>query len=75
MHILVKTCFWKISQHDGCWPLRSYRNSGRSSVKEETLRLFEKGIIEPSHFSWRSQVLINKDENHKSLLSLLFPNS
>ena len=44
---------------------RRYSESDKKFIKEEISRLLEEGIIEPSHFSWRSQVLITKDENHK----------
>ena len=44
---------------------RRYSESDKKFIKEEISRLLEEGVIEPSHFSWRSQVLITKDENHK----------
>ena len=44
---------------------RRYSKSDKKFIKEEILRLLEEGIIEPSHSSWRSQVLITKDENYK----------
>ena len=43
---------------------RRYSESDKKFIKEEISILLE-GIIEPSHSSWRSQVLITKDENHK----------
>ena len=44
---------------------KRYIKSEKKFIKEEILRLLEEGIIEPSHSSWRSQVLITKEENHK----------
>ena len=44
---------------------RRYSESDKKFIKEEISRLLEEGIIEPSHSSWHSQVLITKDENHK----------
>ena len=44
---------------------RRYNESDEKFIKEEISRLLEEGIMEPSHSSWRSQVLITKDENHK----------
>ena len=29
--------FWRSGQNDRCWPLKAYRNSGRSSVKKLVL--------------------------------------
>ena len=44
---------------------RRHSESDKKFIKEEISRLLEKGIIEPSHSSWRSQVLITEDENRK----------
>ena len=46
---------------------RRYSESDKKFIKEEISRLKE-GIIEPSHSSMRSQVLITKDENRKKCM-------
>ena len=42
-------------------------NLTRNLLKKKVSRFLEEGIIEPPHSSWRSQVLITKDENYKKL--------
>ena len=44
---------------------RQYSESDKKFIKVEISRLLKEGIIKPSHSSWRSQVLITKDENGK----------
>ena len=44
---------------------RRYSKSDKKFIKVQISRLLGEGIIEPSHSSWRSQVLITKNENHK----------
>ena len=47
---------------------RWYNEPVKKFIKEEISRLFEDGIIKPSHSSWRSRVLITKYKNHKKRL-------
>ena len=42
-------------------------NLTRNLLKKKVSRFLEEGIIKLSHSSWRSQVLITKDENYKKL--------
>lgn len=46
-------------------PSRRYSEADKSFIKEEVSKLLNEGIIEPSQSSWRSQVLVTKDDNHK----------
>jgi len=49
---------------------RRYSFDDRKFIQEETRRLLQEGIIEPSNSPWRAQVVVTKDENHKKRLAI-----
>ena len=51
---------------------RRYSNKDRKFIAEEVERLLSEGIIEPSNFPWRAQVVVTRNEWHKK--SLVFSN-
>ena len=44
---------------------RQFNQRDFQFIKEETARLLNEGVIEPSISLWRAQVLVTKNENHK----------
>jgi transposase InsO family protein len=57
-----------------CQPIaarsRRYCPADRKFIEMETQRLLKEGVIEPSTSSWRAQVVVTKDENHKKRLAI-----
>ena len=49
---------------------RRYSFDDRKFIHEETRRLLQEGIIEPSNSPWRAQVVVTKDENHRKRLAI-----
>ena len=44
---------------------RKYSSTDRTFIESEVQRLLREGIIEPSNFPWRAQVLVTTNENHR----------
>ena len=42
----------------------------RKFIQEETRRLLQEEIIEPSNSPWRGQVVVAKDDNHRKRLAI-----
>ena len=49
---------------------RRYNHEDSAFIDEEVKRLLKEGIIEPSLSPWRAQVVVTKDENHKTRLAI-----
>jgi len=49
---------------------RRYSFDDSKFIAEETRRLLQEGIIEPSNSPWRAQVVVTKDENHRKRLAI-----
>ena len=44
---------------------RKYNSTDRTFIESEVQRLLKEGIIEPSNYPWRAQVLVTTNENHR----------
>ena len=51
---------------------RPYSAEDRKFIAEEVERLLSEGIIEPSNFPWRAQVVVTRNERHKKRLVIDF---
>jgi len=47
---------------------RRYSQEDQYFIKSETNQMLAKGIIKPSDFPWRAQVVVTKNEHHKKRL-------
>ena len=54
---------------------RRYSQPDSTFIKEETRRLLQEGIIEPSISPWRAQVLVTKNERHKRRMVVDYSNT
>ena len=55
-----------------CYPIATksqrYSHDDRMFIDAEAQRLLKDGIIEPSNSTWRAQVVVARNENHKKRL-------
>jgi len=72
LHVDPPELFASLTAH--CHPVvsksRRYSLDDRKFIQEETRRLLQEGIIEPSNSPWRARVVVTKDENHRKRLAI-----
>ena len=71
-NISPPTLFANLSED--CHPIatksRRFSDADKKFIDSEVKRLLKEGIIEPSNSSWRAQIVIATNENHKKRLCI-----